>query len=277
MLHAASSARLTRACTIPPCLSLSLFTNTSRYTPSPPPCDPWQKTAPHPPTLFPGPSCLQAGAWVQGNSGSLSLPKPDRPSGRSVSHGACTHALERIHMASPLSCAAYQTGNSDPRLCVSSVPVKSLTLGDGGARSLVGIGPPTQDTGLEGSGDSHSPPNAPTPSFQQGCSPCASESVATRCTDSPSGKLGWCQGGAWSWLHPGLPGLPKAGLASRGLRGCPVQVPTLCSFSPRCIPYPLCLDCPGRRNPHFLPGDLTGPVHEGRQHQRLEHLPPVQR
>uniref|UniRef100_A0AC11EI23 Uncharacterized protein n=1 Tax=Ovis aries TaxID=9940 RepID=A0AC11EI23_SHEEP len=67
----------------------------------------------------------------------------------------------------------------------------------------------------------------------------------------------------------------------RGLRRGPGQrvalpLPVL-QERRRCIPYSLRPDCPDWRNPHLLLGDLTGPVHEGRQHQRLEYLPPVQR
>lgn len=41
----------------------------------------------------------------------------------------------------------------------------------------------------------------------------------------------------------------------------------------RRLPDPLPADRLRGRNPHLLPGDRPGTVHEGRQHQRVEHRP----
>lgn len=43
----------------------------------------------------------------------------------------------------------------------------------------------------------------------------------------------------------------------------------------RRLPHPLPADRLRRRDPHLLPGDRPGAVHEGRQHQRVEHRPAV--
>lgn len=46
---------------------------------------------------------------------------------------------------------------------------------------------------------------------------------------------------------------------------------------PRRLPDPVPADRFRGRNPDFLPGDRSGSVHEGRQHQRVEHRSAVQR
>lgn len=45
----------------------------------------------------------------------------------------------------------------------------------------------------------------------------------------------------------------------------------------RRLPHPLPAHRLRRGDPHLLPGDRSGPVHEGRQHQRLEHRSALQR